>query len=72
MRRASPLHRRHDDFELARRLKDDPATRDALLVAVTGYGQVHDRSAALQAGFDHYPVKPPDIHGLAALLATRH
>jgi PAS domain S-box-containing protein len=58
-----------DGNELARRLRADPRTRPALLVAVTGYGQEQDRRAALEAGFDHHLVKPVDLDKLAAILA---
>jgi len=58
-----------DGNELARRLRADPATRDMVLVAVTGYGQEQDRKAALEAGFDHHLVKPVDMEKLSAVLA---
>jgi PAS domain S-box-containing protein len=58
-----------DGNELARRLRADPRTRQALLVAVTGYGQEQDRRAAQQAGFDHHMVKPVDLDRLEAILA---
>jgi CheY-like chemotaxis protein len=58
-----------DGNELARRLRADPRTRQALLVAVTGYGQEQDRRAALEAGFDHHMVKPVDLDRLASILA---
>ena len=58
-----------DGIELARRLRAQPATRDALLVAITGYGQDSDRRRALDAGFDHYLVKPVDLDVLRGLLA---
>ena len=57
--------------ELARRLRARPALRDTLLIALTGYGQPHDREATKAAGFDHHEVKPVDVHTLRALLA-RH
>ena len=59
-----------DGRELARRLRADPATADAMLVAVTGYGQDSDRQQILAAGFDHHMVKPVDIGRLEAILAT--
>jgi PAS domain S-box-containing protein len=59
-----------DGNELARRLRADPRTRQALLVAVTGYGQEQDRRAALEAGFDYHMVKPVDLDKLAAILAS--
>jgi len=58
-----------DGNELARRLRADPATRDLVLVAITGYGQEQDRKAALEAGFDHHLVKPVDMEKLSAVLA---
>jgi PAS domain S-box-containing protein len=59
-----------DGNELARRLRLEPCTRSALLVAITGYGQEQDRRAALEAGFDHHMVKPVDLDKLAAILAA--
>jgi signal transduction histidine kinase len=58
-----------DGHELARRLRGLPETASALLVAVTGYGQATDRQQAIDAGFDHFFVKPPDPQALTALLA---
>jgi signal transduction histidine kinase/ActR/RegA family two-component response regulator len=58
-----------DGKELARRLRADPATAGAMLVAITGYGQDSDRETALAAGFDHYLVKPIDTDALQAILA---
>jgi CheY-like chemotaxis protein len=57
-----------DGNELARRLRAEPMTATAVLVAVTGYGQEQDRNAALRAGFDHHFVKPLDSTALARLL----
>jgi signal transduction histidine kinase/CheY-like chemotaxis protein len=59
-----------DGRELARRLRAQPATAHALLVAVTGYGQESDREQILAAGFDHHLVKPVDVQQLMAILAT--
>jgi PAS domain S-box-containing protein len=58
-----------DGTELARRLRAMPSGKNALMVAVTGYGQQFDRRNALRAGFDHYFVKPVDPAKLAAVLA---
>ncbi|MEW6763304.1 MAG: ATP-binding protein [Pseudomonadota bacterium] len=59
-----------DGRELARRLRADPATASAMLVAVTGYGQQSDRDQFLAAGFDHHLVKPVDLGQLETILAT--
>lgn len=56
-------------LELARRLQAMPALADALYIAVTGYGQMHDRLATAAAGFQHHLVKPVDPAALSALLA---
>jgi CheY-like chemotaxis protein len=57
-----------DGYELARRLRAEPATAQARYLALTGYGQAHDRTLARVAGFDHHFVKPVDIAALQALL----
>jgi PAS domain S-box-containing protein len=57
-----------DGYELARRLRAAPALRDALYVALTGYGQAHDKILSRSAGFDHHFVKPMDSDKLRELL----
>lgn len=56
-------------YEVARTLRQDPNLHDVKLIALTGYGQHQDRSAALEAGFDFYLVKPAIAQELADLLA---
>jgi CheY-like chemotaxis protein len=48
-------------FEVARALRAEPATRDCLLVAVSGYGQAEDQRQSQEAGFDRHLVKPVDL-----------
>jgi signal transduction histidine kinase len=50
-----------DGYELARRLRTLPETRDARLIAVTGFGTLADQETFEKAGFDHYFPKPPDL-----------
>jgi signal transduction histidine kinase/DNA-binding response OmpR family regulator len=57
-----------DGYEVARRLRACDATRESLLIAVTGYGQDRDRGLALEAGFDHHLVKPINMQSLLGLL----
>jgi CheY-like chemotaxis protein len=57
-----------DGRELARRLRAQPETAGAVLVAITGYGQQQDRQDAFDAGFQHHLVKPVDMLELARLL----
>ncbi len=53
-----------DGFELTRRLKADPETRDILIVAVTAYAMKGDEQRARAAGCDDYISKPIDTRGL--------
>ncbi|MEP7311753.1 MAG: response regulator [Pseudomonadota bacterium] len=55
-----------DGYELARRFRRMPATCNALLLAVTGYGQSEDRVRAVEAGFDQVFIKPVDPATLIA------
>ncbi len=57
-----------DGYETARRLRGQPESKDALLVAVTGYGEDEDRQRARDAGFDYHMTKPVDPDDLRALL----
>lgn len=59
-----------DGNELAQRLRAQPETAHAMLIAVTGYGQEQDRKQALTAGFDHHLVKPVDIKTLMSILPS--
>jgi CheY-like chemotaxis protein len=58
-----------DGFELARRIRGNSELRGVHLVALTGYGQPADRTAALEAGFDEHLVKPLHPDDLMRLLA---
>jgi PAS domain S-box-containing protein len=58
-----------DGNELARRLRAGAHTRAATLIAVTGYGNKYDKASAVQAGFDHYFVKPANTAELIGVLA---
>jgi len=60
-----------DGYQLARGLRALPGNGDALFIALTGYGQAHDRELARAAGFDHHFVKPVDWQVLQEALARR-
>ena len=57
-------------YEVARRLRSNPAASEVPIIAITGWGQEGDRRQAREAGFDHHLVKPPDIDALRKLLAA--
>jgi signal transduction histidine kinase/DNA-binding response OmpR family regulator len=59
-----------DGFEVARQLRGYAETREATLIAVSGYGQAADRQRSKDAGFDHHLVKPVDRKTLTSLLAS--
>jgi PAS domain S-box-containing protein len=59
-----------DGYEVARRLRQDPASKGLLLIALTGWGQDADRRRSLEAGFDHHLVKPVGAQALHDLLAS--
>jgi len=57
-----------DGYKVARPLRTEPFGKDAVIVAVSGYGQDDDRRKSREAGFDHHLVKPVDLDDLIALL----
>ncbi|MCC2958061.1 response regulator [Massilia sp. IC2-477] len=58
-------------LEVARWVRGQDWGRKAALIAVTGWGQQHDRSATLEAGFDEHLVKPVSPQDIVAALG-RH
>jgi signal transduction histidine kinase/ActR/RegA family two-component response regulator len=60
---------RMDGYEVAQRLREEPALAKVFLVALTGYGQDEDRRRSQEAGFDAHLVKPLDLDALHLLLA---
>ena len=56
-------------YALARELRNHASTRDATLVAITGWGQDRDKQQAREAGFDHHFVKPVGVEHLLEVLA---
>jgi signal transduction histidine kinase len=56
-------------YDLARKLRDLPETRDSRLVAITGFGTVEDSQTFVEAGFDHYFPKPPNLNELNRVLS---
>ena len=56
-------------YEVARRLREQPWSRELVLVALTGWGQEDDRKKSAAAGFDFHLVKPVDPSALKQLLA---
>jgi len=61
-----------DGYEVARQLRKSEATRGALLVALSGYGQQEHRRRSSEAGFDCHFVKPLDFAALRRTLVEAH
>ncbi|QBQ55653.1 PAS domain-containing protein [Nitrosococcus wardiae] len=60
-----------DGFETAHRLRKRHSREEMMLIAWTGHDLEGYRDRAEQAGFDHYLLKPIDIHLVETLLASR-
>lgn len=60
-----------DGYGVATALRQNPATAQARLIAVTAYGSDADRQRCREVGFEQHLVKPVDIGVLLELLAAR-
>jgi CheY-like chemotaxis protein len=58
-----------DGLALTRKLKEDPATRDAIILGLTAYAMKGDEERVLAAGCDGYVAKPIDTRTFPALVA---
>ena len=58
-----------DGYQVATRLRQEQGSQDAVIIAVTGYGQEDDRCRSREAGFDHHLVKPIDRNVLVTLIS---
>ncbi|RZF31262.1 hybrid sensor histidine kinase/response regulator [Paraburkholderia sp. UYCP14C] len=55
-------------FEVAQRIRADESLPRSLIIAISGYGQEDHRRRALDAGVDHYLVKPADVDMLLGVI----
>jgi CheY-like chemotaxis protein len=58
-----------DGYEVARRVREQPALRGTKLIALTGWSHADDRRRTREAGFDHHLVKPVGVKTLKEVLA---
>ena len=56
-------------FQVCRRVKADPATRETRILAITGHGGLHTREQVLEAGADGFLEKPVVLDALQAEVA---
>lgn len=65
-----------DGWEATRRLKNDPATKQIPIIALTAHALTGSREKALAAGCDDFDIKPIDFDRLIGkinqVLAKRH
>lgn len=57
-----------DGYDVAKRIRGELGLGDALLVALTGYGEDRHRRLAREAGFDQHVTKPVDTSKIEELL----
>ena len=57
--------------DVARTIRQQSWGASPVLIAMTGWGQLEDRSLASDAGFDHHMTKPLDPDELDALLVAK-
>ena len=55
-------------YEVAKRIRLEPWGDNAILIAITGWGQAEDKALSREAGFDHHLVKPVDPDALMKLI----
>ena len=56
-------------YELASAFRQEKELSDVVLIAISGYGQYHDRERARAAGFDHHMLKPVDLELLLPIFS---
>jgi len=62
---------RLNGYDIAASVRGDPELRHTTLVAITGYGQVHDRARTAAVGFDHHLTKPVEFSELQELFRAK-
>jgi CheY-like chemotaxis protein/anti-sigma regulatory factor (Ser/Thr protein kinase) len=58
-------------YEIAASVRSDPRLSGTTIVAITGYGQLHDRARTAAVGFDHHLTKPVEFSALQELFRER-
>jgi two-component system CheB/CheR fusion protein len=59
-----------DGYEVVRQLRQSTVTPAPYFIAISGYNQTQDWKHAIEAGFDHYLVKPIAVDVLVALISS--
>jgi PAS domain S-box-containing protein len=59
-----------DGYQVARILRAEGCLSDAVIIAISGYGQEEDVRRSREAGMNHHLVKPIDLNALSSLLSS--
>ncbi|HEY7239530.1 MAG TPA: PAS domain S-box protein [Burkholderiales bacterium] len=62
---------RLNGYDIAASVRGDPELKHTTIVAITGYGQVHDRARTTAVGFDHHLTKPVEFSALQELFRAK-
>jgi PAS domain S-box-containing protein len=62
---------RLNGYDIAASVRGDPELKDTTIVAITGYGQIHDRARTAAVGFDHHLTKPVEFSALQELFRAK-
>jgi signal transduction histidine kinase/ActR/RegA family two-component response regulator len=57
-------------YDVAKKLRQDPAFKSTYVIALTGYGRDEDHQRTREAGFDLHLIKPVDMATLKRTLAS--
>ena len=55
-------------YDACRRIRELPSGKQAVLIALTGWGNDDDRRLSAEAGFDHHLVKPVDLKDITRIV----
>jgi PAS domain S-box-containing protein len=58
-------------YEIAATVRGDPVLKQTTIVAITGYGEVHDRARTAAVGFDHHLTKPVEFSALREVFRAK-
>ena len=58
-------------LDIAASMRRDPELGRTTIVAITGYGDLHDRARTAAAGFDHHLTKPVEFSALRELFRAK-
>jgi len=62
---------RMSGLDIAASLRRDPGLSKTTIVAITGYGELHDRARSAAAGFDHHLTKPVEFSALREVFRAK-